>query len=47
MGILIVSFVLGVIVGFATRRSDLGAGIAAGGFALVAASQGLLAWVYG
>lgn len=47
MGILVVSFVLSVMVGFAARRSDLGVGIAAGGFALVSAAQGLLAWVYG
>jgi hypothetical protein len=46
LGFLIASMVLGVVIAFETNRSDVGAGVAAGGFALVTAIQGLLSWIY-
>src|SRR6266536_5245699 len=46
LGALVISFALGITIAIITSRSDVGAGVAAGGFALVTAIQGLLAWIY-
>ena len=46
LAVLAAFIALGISIAITTNRSDVGAGIAAGGFALMTAIQGLLAWIY-